>query len=63
MLELSIRVSAVIGLVGAGGIGQLLNVERVYFHWDNVSAIVLAMTAMIVILEIISTSVRSRLLR
>ena len=63
MIELSIRISAVIGLVGAGGIGQLINVERVYFHWDNVSAIVLAMTLLIVALEILSTNIRTRILR
>ena len=39
IFELNIRASVVIGIVGAGGIGRLLDERRNLFQWDEVMAI------------------------
>ena len=36
IFELNIRASTVIGIVGAGGIGNLLNTQMKFFNFDNV---------------------------
>ena len=59
--ELNIRASAVIGLVGAGGIGQLLNTERKFFNYDNVSVIVVELFAFVLVIELVSIWLRRKL--
>jgi phosphonate transport system permease protein len=59
--ELNIRASAVIGLVGAGGIGQLLNTERKFFNYDNVAVIVVELFVFVLVIELFSIWLRRRL--
>ena len=59
--ELNIRASAVIGLVGAGGIGQLLNTERKFFNYDNVAVIVVELFVFVFVIELVSIWLRRRL--
>jgi phosphonate transport system permease protein len=61
MFELNIRASVVIGFVGAGGIGRLLDERRQFFQWDQVMAIVLVIFASVLIIEAFSIFVRKRL--
>jgi phosphonate transport system permease protein len=59
--ELNIRASAVVGFVGAGGIGLVLDTQRKFFNYDNVAMIVLELFVMVVIIEFISERLRRRL--
>jgi phosphonate transport system permease protein len=59
--ELNIRASTVLGIVGAGGIGYLLIGEYRFFNWSNVSVIVIELFVFVFIIEVISISLRRRL--
>jgi phosphonate transport system permease protein len=59
--ELNIRASAVIGLVGAGGLGQLLQTQRRFFLYDNQLMIIVELFALVVVIEMISVWLRRRL--
>lgn len=59
--ELNVRASAVLGLVGAGGIGVLLNLARSQFRYDRVSLIVVEIFVFVFVAELISISLRRRL--
>lgn len=62
VFEINLRASAIIGMVGAGGIGQVLNVERARFNYDNVSAIVVGFIIIVIVLDVASQSLRKRLM-
>lgn len=59
--ELNIRASAVIGLVGAGGVGQLLQTQRRFFNYDNQLMIIIELFALVVVIEMISVWLRRKL--
>jgi phosphonate transport system permease protein len=59
--ELNIRASTVIGIVGAGGIGQLLNTQRQFFAYSNVSVIIIELFMFVFLIELISIWLRRRL--
>ena len=56
------RESSVLGLVGAGGIGMIMNSAIDLFEWDRVAIILLTIFAVVVIAEIVITYFRRRLL-
>lgn len=60
-LELNVRISAILGIVGAGGIGRLLNERRGFYAYDDVSIIILEILVVIVIIEMCSNALRKRL--
>ncbi len=60
MFEYNVRASSVIGIVGAGGIGQLLQVYLSFFQYDRVFAIMLLMLVTVVVIDAISMVVRRR---
>ena len=62
VFELNIRASVILGFVGAGGIGRLLNERRNFFQWDQVMAIVLVIFVTVLIIEAASIFARRRLL-
>jgi len=59
--ELNIRASVVLGLVGAGGIGMILETQRANFEYERVTMIILAVLVAVLIIEQISESIRKRL--
>ncbi len=61
IFEISIRASVVLGLVGAGGIGRVLEAQRVFFQFDRVLAIVIVIFVIVFIIEQISVALRRRL--
>lgn len=61
VLEVDVRASTVLGLVGAGGIGQILYADLNLMRWRNVGAIVVVILIMVVVMELISTKLRERL--
>ena len=61
--ELNIRASTVIGLVGAGGLGMLIDKVRTFYHYHALSLIILEILVVVLVLEIASSSLRKRLTR
>jgi phosphonate transport system permease protein len=59
--ELNVRASTVIGIVGAGGIGQLLYTQYQFFAWSNVSVIVIELFIAVLVIELLSIALRRRL--
>lgn len=59
--ELNIRASTVIGFVGAGGIGRLLDTERKFFNYDNVAVIVAELFVFVLLIEFFSIWLRRKL--
>lgn len=60
-LELNVRISAILGIVGAGGIGRLLDERRAFFAYDDVSLIILEILLVVIAIEILSNVLRKRL--
>ena len=60
--DINVRESAVLGLVGAGGIGMALDTAMNLFQWDRVAMVLFAIFAVVVIAEIAVTQIRKRLL-
>ena len=61
-LEVNVRGAAVIGFVGAGGIGQELIVAIRKFYYSDVSAILLMLLVCVIAIDIASERLRTRLL-
>ena len=61
MLESSIRGASVLGLVGAGGIGQRLWQELNHLRYDRVSLIILILVLLIFLMDLISYYFRSKI--
>lgn len=59
--ELNIRASTVIGIVGAGGIGNLLVTQYRRFDWENLSVIIIELFLLVFVIEVISIALRRRL--
>lgn len=59
--ELNIRASSVLGIVGAGGIGRILLREYKFFNWDTVSVIIIELFAFVILIELLSVTLRRRL--
>jgi len=60
--DINVRESAVLGLVGAGGIGMALDAALNLFQWDRVALILVAILAVVIVTEIAVTFVRQRVL-
>ncbi|GAB3163398.1 phosphonate ABC transporter, permease protein PhnE [Myceligenerans halotolerans] len=60
-LELNVRISAILGIVGAGGIGRLLDERRAFYAYDDVSVIVLEILVVVIAIEVCSNLLRRRL--
>jgi phosphonate transport system permease protein len=61
-LELNIRSAAIVGFVGAGGIGQELYHAISFNYYEDVSAIVLMVVATIMAIDLICEKVRHRII-
>jgi phosphonate transport system permease protein len=61
-LDINFRESAVIGVVGAGGIGATLTTAFGRYEFESVSSILLLVIAMVLVAEVVSARLRSRLL-
>ena len=60
-LEKAVRSSVVLGLVGAGGIGQELKVAFDLFQYQNASTIILVIFIVVLAMEYITDRLRARL--
>lgn len=61
VFELNVRASAVLGLVGAGGIGTEINTQRQFFNYPNLSAILIVIFVAVFVIEFFSIWLRRRL--
>ena len=60
--DINVRESAVIGLVGAGGIGVSLENALNMFRWSQVSLVLLCIFAVVVLAELFVTKIREKLI-
>ena len=59
--EVNIRAAAVLGWVGAGGIGQTLETNLAWRNFDNVGMIIIFSFVIVLIIDLISSAIRKRL--
>ncbi len=60
-LDINFRESAVLGLVGAGGVGATLNTAFDRYEFDTAAAIIISIIVIVMALEYTSSVVRARL--
>ncbi|MEM9033493.1 MAG: phosphonate ABC transporter, permease protein PhnE [Actinomycetota bacterium] len=61
-LDINFRSSTVLGIVGAGGIGQLFNLYKGNLRWDLAMGVVVVIMITVLIVEAMSTAVRKSIL-
>ena len=59
--DMNLRDATILGVVGAGGIGAPLNFAINGYKWDEVGAIMIGLIIFILLVEYISTRIRTRL--
>jgi phosphonate transport system permease protein len=60
--DINVRESAVLGLVGAGGIGMVLDDAMNLFRWHQVATVLFAIFTVVVLAEIVVNHIRKRIL-
>lgn len=60
--DISVRESAVLGLVGAGGIGMAIDSAMNLFQWERVALMLVAIFAVVVVAELVVTFIRKRII-
>jgi len=60
--DINVRESAVLGLVGAGGIGMVLDTAMNLFQWDRVGTVLLSIFTLVAVAEVAVTGIRKRVL-
>ena len=60
-LDVNVRTSLVLGLVGAGGIGFLINQSIQLFRFDQMLTHLLIVLVLIVAVDLLSAAIRRRL--
>lgn len=60
-LELNVRISSVLGLVGAGGIGRLIDEVRGFYRYGALGVIIVEILVVVVLIEVASNVLRKRL--
>jgi phosphonate transport system permease protein len=61
VLELNVRASSVLGLVGAGGMGLLIDAVRSFYRYDQLSLIILEILVVVLVIDAVSGAIRRRL--
>ena len=61
--DMNLRDATVLGLVGAGGIGAPLIFAMSSYRWNEVGAILLGLIILVLIVETISSKIRTKLIR
>ncbi|MFN0164323.1 MAG: phosphonate ABC transporter, permease protein PhnE [Burkholderiales bacterium] len=60
--DINVRESAVLGLVGAGGLGMALDTAINLFQWDRVALILFTIFAIVIVAEFVVTEIRKRII-
>lgn len=61
MLEYNIRSAAIIGYVGAGGIGTWLHTYQEFYQWDKFAAVLACILIAVILLDLAGSKLRSAL--
>ncbi|WP_049969493.1 phosphonate ABC transporter, permease protein PhnE [Haladaptatus cibarius] len=61
ILEINVRIAVTMGLIGAGGIGGILNTQQGLFAYTNMMATIIVIFVLVVSVEMISQRTRSYL--
>ncbi|MFD2627208.1 phosphonate ABC transporter, permease protein PhnE [Oceanobacillus kapialis] len=62
VFEINIRASVVLGLVGAGGIGLILDQQLGFYNYPNAMAIIILIFVVVIVIEYISNKLREALI-
>jgi phosphonate ABC transporter permease subunit PhnE len=60
--DINVRESAVLGFVGGGGLGMALDTALSNLYWNRVGLVLLVIFAIVIVAEIITAQVRSRII-
>ncbi len=63
MLEYNIRSAAIVGIVGAGGVGLQLHTYQEYYQWDKFATVLLFMFLLVSALDLLGEKVRNQIVR
>lgn len=61
VFELNMRASTVLGLVGAGGMGLLIDAVRTFYRYNQLSLIILEILIVVIVIDLVSDAIRRRL--
>lgn len=61
VFELNVRASTILGLVGAGGMGLLIDSVRTFYRYDQLSLIILEILVVVIVIDVVSDAIRRRL--
>jgi len=61
IFELNVRIAITLGLIGAGGLGYVMNIQRQTFQYTNMMAAILVSVVMLISIEMASQRIRSHL--
>ena len=61
-LDINLRRAAILGMVGAGGIGYVFSEQMQAYEWNNAGTVVLGIAVMVIMGEAISNRIRIRLI-
>jgi phosphonate ABC transporter permease subunit PhnE len=60
--DINVRESAVLGLVGGGGLGMALDTALSNLYWDQVGLVLLVIFTVVIVTEIVTSWIRSRII-
>jgi phosphonate transport system permease protein len=60
--DINVRESAVLGFVGAGGVGMALDTALNLFQWERAAMILVAILVVVLVAEVATTQLRKRIL-
>jgi phosphonate transport system permease protein len=60
--DINVRESAVLGLVGAGGIGMALDTALNNLYWDQVGLCLFVVFVVVIVAEVVTSAIRSRII-
>ncbi|SHG32487.1 phosphonate ABC transporter, permease protein PhnE [Ornithinibacillus halophilus] len=62
VFEINIRASVVLGYVGAGGIGLILNQQLGFYNYPNAMAVIIVIFVVVIAIEYVSNKIREALI-
>jgi len=62
IFELCIRASVILGLVGAGGVGRIIETQRIFLRFDRISPIIVLILLAVIAIEQFSVWLRRKIL-
>ena len=62
IFELCIRASVILGLVGAGGVGRIIEAQRIFLRFDRISPIIVFILVAVIGIEQFSVWLRRKIL-